>query len=54
LLLGSLASGVIGLEHKIGGALATRLRRKSVWWHILAFWPVPALLGFHIFKGYWY
>lgn len=54
LLLGALASGVIGLEHKLGSAVATGLRRKSVWWHILAFWPVPVLLGFHILKGYWY
>lgn len=54
LLLGSLATGIISLEHKLGSAVATRLRRKSVWWHILAFWPVPVLLGFHILKGYWY
>lgn len=54
LLLGAFSSGVIALEHRIGGALATRLRRQSVWFHILLFWPVPALLGWHIFKTYWY
>jgi nitrite reductase (NADH) large subunit len=54
LLLGALSTGVIALEHRIGGALATRLRRRSVWLHILTFWPVPALLGWHIFKSYWY
>lgn len=54
LLLGALSSGVIALEHRIGGALATRLRRRSIWLHILTFWPVPALLGWHIFKSYWY
>ena len=54
LLLGALSTGVIALEHRIGGALATRLRRQSVWLHILLFWPVPALLGFHVLKTYWY
>ncbi|WP_164513333.1 FAD-dependent oxidoreductase [Thiosocius teredinicola] len=54
LLLGGFSSGVIALEHRIGGAIATRLRRQSVWFHILLFWPVPALLGWHIFKTYWY
>ncbi|MCB1775697.1 MAG: NAD(P)/FAD-dependent oxidoreductase, partial [Gammaproteobacteria bacterium] len=54
LLLGALSTGVIALEHRIGGALATRLRRQSVWLHILLFWPVPALLGWHVLKTYWY
>jgi nitrite reductase (NADH) large subunit len=54
LLLGAISTGVISLEHRIGGALAARLRRQSVWWHILWFWPVPVALGFHILKGYWY
>lgn len=54
LLLGAVSTGVISLEHKIGGALATRLRRTTVWWHILLFWPVPAALGFHILKTYFY
>jgi len=25
-----------------------------VWIHILLFWPIPVLLGFHIFKSYYY
>ena len=54
LLLGALSSGVIALEHRIGGTLARRLRRHALWLHILLFWPVPALLGWHVFKTYWY
>lgn len=54
LVLGSLAGLVIALEHRIGGALATRLRRQSALMHILLFWPVPVLLGWHVFKTYWY
>lgn len=54
LLLGGLATGVIATEHKLGRSLAMRLRKQSIWMHILLFWPVPVLLGFHIFKGYWF
>jgi nitrite reductase (NADH) large subunit len=54
LLLGAISTGVISLEHRIGGSLAARLRRQSVWWHILWFWPVPVALGFHVLKSYWY
>ena len=54
LLLGAVSSGVISLEHRIGGTLAARLRRQSVWWHILWFWPVPVALGFHVLDSYWF
>jgi len=54
LLLGGLTGLVIAFEHRIGGALATRLRRQSGLLHILLFWPVPLLLGWHIFKSYWF
>lgn len=54
LIIGSLAAAVIAFEHRIGGALATRLRRQSALLHILLFWPVPLLLGWHIFKTYWF
>jgi nitrite reductase (NADH) large subunit len=54
LLVGALSSGVTGLRHRVGGSLAQRLQRQSVWLHILLFWPVPALLGWHVFKTYWF
>ncbi|MGB5496756.1 MAG: FAD-dependent oxidoreductase [Sedimenticolaceae bacterium] len=54
LLLGGLSTGVIALEHRIGSSLASRLRRQTVFTHILLFWPVPALLGWHVFKTYWF
>ncbi len=54
LLLGGITSLVIAFEHRIGGALATRLRRQSGLIHILLFWPIPMLLGWHVFKGYWF
>lgn len=54
LLLGAAASGVIGQSHRLGSALGRQLRRQSIWMHILLFWPVPVLLGFHVLKGYWF
>jgi nitrite reductase (NADH) large subunit len=57
--LGLLAAGGVGgaavaLEHRLPRPLARRARRISLWGHILLIWPLPALLGFHILKGYWY
>lgn len=54
MLVGAVSTGVIALEHRIGGMLAQRLRRQSVFMHIILFWPVPALLGWHVFKTYWF
>jgi len=54
IMLGAIASGVISQEHQLPRALSTRLRKVSIWTHILMFWPVPVLLGFHIFKTYYY
>jgi nitrite reductase (NADH) large subunit len=54
LIAGGVASGVIGLQHILPRALASRTREISMWTHILLIWPLPALLGFHILKGYWF
>lgn len=54
LLIGAIASGVVAKEHLIPRAVASRIRQTSVWVHILLFWPIPVLLGFHILKSYYY
>ena len=54
LLAGAVASAVVGLQHVLPLTLARRTRELSVWSHVLLLWPLPALLGFHILKGYWY
>ncbi len=54
LLVGAVSTGVISLEHRVNSALAIKLRANSILLHILLFWPVPVLLGWHIFKTYWY
>ena len=54
LVLGTFAGGVIALEHQLDNALARRLRSSLIWSHILLFWPIPVLLGFHILKSYYF
>lgn len=50
---GAIASGVLSLQHRLSGD-AAQLRSRMTWVHILLFWPVPLLLGFHIFKSYYF
>lgn len=39
---------------RLSPATASFLRRNSLNWHIYLLWPIPLLLGWHVFKGYWY
>jgi nitrite reductase (NADH) large subunit len=50
---GAWSAVVVAREHAIGRA-AVRLRRRSVWLHVLLFWPIPALLTFHVLKAYYF
>jgi nitrite reductase (NADH) large subunit len=54
IVVGTFAAGVIGTAHRFDASLGRRLRNLSVWAHILLFWPLPALLGFHIVKAYYF
>lgn len=54
LLVGSVAGAVIGFEHHLPRQLAKQLRSYALWSHIILLWPLPALLGFHILKTYYF
>ncbi len=54
LLVGAVAGGVIAVEHKLNPGLARKLRSQFVWAHILLFWPLPVLLGFHVLQTYYF
>ena len=54
IFVGAVAGVVIGFEHSIPRRLAKQVRLYAVWSHILLLWPLPALLGFHILKTYYY
>lgn len=51
--VGAAAGGIVALEHRIGASTA-RLRRAWTWAHLLLAWPVPVLLGMHVFKSYYF
>ena len=54
ILVGGLLGGVQAFEHKLSVSLSQTLRKQSLWIHILIFWPLPALLLFHVLKTYYY
>jgi nitrite reductase (NADH) large subunit len=54
LLAGAVAGAVVGRQHALPRGLVKRVRVWSLWAHILLLWPLPALLGFHVLKTYWF
>jgi nitrite reductase (NADH) large subunit len=54
LFAGSIGGAVIGLQHKLPRRYVGPLKELSLWSHILLLWPLPVLLGFHVFKSYWF
>jgi nitrite reductase (NADH) large subunit len=53
-LAGVILTIVIGMEHHLKPMRARVLRRKANWLHLMAIWPLPVLLAFHIIKIYYY
>ncbi len=52
--IGALAGIVIGWDKLLGVKLYQRLRSWFTWGHIISFWPLPVLLGFHIVSVYYF
>lgn len=53
-IAGANASTVIANEHRMVTSLAKKQRNQWNWMHIVLFWPLPVLLGFHVLKTYYY
>ena len=54
-LVGALAGVVIGREHRATGSyLGKQLRQWFTHAHIVLFWPLPILLGFHVLSVYFF
>lgn len=51
---GGLAGLVTSLEHRFTGYLGRRIRQTWTWLHVALFWPLPALITFHILSVYWF
>ena len=54
LIAGGMAGTTTALAQGLDGIALRRLKTASLWAHILLLWPLPALLGFHVLKGYWF
>ena len=54
IFLGSLAGAVVSLSHTLSLNAAKQLRAFWTWGHILLTWPLPILLGTHIFTVYYF
>ena len=54
IVIGAFLGSVIAMEHKLEASLVKQIRSLGTWLHILLFWPIPVLLGFHIFKTYYF
>lgn len=52
--VGALAGLVTTAESHLGPTIGPRLRRAWTYAHILAFWPLPVLVLFHVLKVYYY
>jgi len=51
---GAFAAGVSAMEPKLKPRTAKQLRSLTQWAHLLLFWPLPLLLGFHIVSFYYF
>jgi nitrite reductase (NADH) large subunit len=51
---GANASTVVATEHRMIPGIAKKQRKRWTWLHLLLFWPLPVLLGFHIAKTYYF
>lgn len=54
LLVGAVGGVLIGLQPRLRAGSAKKWRDRLLWAHILAFWPLPILLAFHITSVYYF
>lgn len=54
LLSGVVIAAVLARQHALAPGLVRRAQRAATLAHILSLWVMPALLGFHIFKFYYF
>ncbi len=54
LFVGAIAGITIALSHRFTANFSQKIRRFFTWVHILAFWPLPALLAVHVLTVYYF
>jgi nitrite reductase (NADH) large subunit len=53
-IIGGLAGGFTAIEQKLGTAAGRRFRSALVVAHVLAVWPLPVLITFHVLSVYYF
>jgi len=53
-VIGGAAGGLTALEQRLGTGAGRRLRTATVATHILAIWPLPVLVTFHVLSVYYF
>jgi nitrite reductase (NADH) large subunit len=53
-LAGAFAGGILSSDALGAGPWGNRLRRWFVFGHIAMVWPLPVLVGFHVFSSYYF
>jgi nitrite reductase (NADH) large subunit len=51
---GGLAGTATAFLQRADQSATQQIKSVSLWVHILLLWPLPALLGFHVLKAYWF
>jgi len=51
---GGLAGSATAFLQRADASTLRRIKAVSLWTHILLLWPLPALIGFHVLKSYWF
>jgi len=54
IVAGALLGMTAVYAHRMSTLQARRLRAWSLWSHVLLSWPLPALLGMHVLKSYYF
>jgi len=54
IISGAILGVTISKEHELPQKYSRHARKLSFWSHIFMLWPLPALLGFHILKTYYF
>ena len=54
LMMGSVASSVVALSHRLQPVKSQKIRSFWSWLHIIVTWPLPILLGVHILTVYYF
>jgi nitrite reductase (NADH) large subunit len=53
-LVGGLAGGITAIEQRLGARAGRRVRAALVTAHILALWPLPILVTFHVLASFYF